>query len=209
MACSCGKVFPMSLGLEATAKQESVYDVDVPPATIPARREPRKKPIPMRMPEPWREEVALIKDRVVPAAMIVGGILGRSAQLVFAPTQSGSTAGAVALMALDVIANVATVWMGAYVAALLLSVSFGNLTTALLKLAGMAIFSGAAGRWISMVDKNPFSVRGLLIGLQVAILIYFTSLAALFEVDLQEALMATVIIGAMQGLVMMGLHAMG
>ena len=199
----------MSLGLEAAATQESVYGVDTRPAPIPARREPRKTPIPVRTPEPWREEAALVRDRVVPAAMIVGGILGRTAQLLFTPAQSGSTAAAVALLALDVIANVATVWMGAYVAALLLSVSFGNLMTALLKLAGMAIFSGAAGRWIAMVDKNPFSVRGLLIGLQVMILIYFTSLAALFEVDLQEALMATVIIGAMQGLVMMALHAMG
>jgi hypothetical protein len=113
------------------------------------------------------------------------------------------------MVAFDLIAGIGAVLLGGYFAAAMLAINFGHLGTAAMKLTAVAVFYGAVTAWVPYIDYDPARIRGTLMALELAILIYLALFYAIFELDLQEAMMTTLIVGVIQGLVLVGMHAAG
>ncbi len=152
---------------------------------------------------------SLAKDRVVPIVLIALGVAGRIAQAIHISTRTHHPIAAMALVTFELVGCIAVALLGGYFAAAMLAVNFGHLGTAAFKLAAIAVFTGAVAAWVPYVDYDPFRLRGMVLAIQVALLIYFFFFYSMFELDLQESLTTTLIVGVMQGLVMVGMHAAG
>jgi hypothetical protein len=207
IACTCGRVFLPRFDVVQPATSETGYEfiaTSTEPNTLhSARKYPTRKPCN----EALLDEPHPIRDGIIPIVLIAGGLLARITQLFFLP-QSQTLALTIGLMFFDMLANITIVFLAVYLAAHLVSIEFGSPMIACLKLISMAIFAGATASWLARLDQMPGSIRGLVIGMHFVILCYFFCFSVFFEMDLQESLIATVIVAALQGLLMIGLHQM-
>jgi hypothetical protein len=211
MSCICGRIFDVAL--DGGATRGEVYDTIVTKAGASKAVEDRAALYPKRSVaitprnETEEEAFSLLKDRIIPIVLIVLGMLGRLGLTIFVSSRTHHTTAAAAMMVFDLVSWIAVTFLGGYFAAALLAVNFGHLGTAALKLTAIAIFTGAVAGWVPYVDYDPLRIRGMIMALQSAVLIYFALFYAIFELDLQESLLTTLIVGGIQGLVMVGMHA--
>lgn len=216
VSCNCGRTFEASLGLEGLVPQGDAYDVHAPesaappaPATIrsaspnssitslyPQRN--RAAPAPVSEQENLDPEAANpLLHIYVPWALLVigiGGWLGQTAHL----AEGRSMTAALLRVIIEVHLHAGVMLGGAYIAAMVMGVNFGTLWRAAVKLAGIAVFSGAIAALAASLDKSPDGIRGMVLGMHAALLLYFALFYALFDLDLQESLTTVIIVWAMQ-----------
>ena len=164
--------------------------------------------------EPVEEEVSTVepfspmKDRYLPLVLIVVGLIGRMLLMLSTHVPGQGAVVSAALVLFELVIYTAIMLLGVYLTAMFLEVSFGNLARTALKLAGMAIFAAALAGWVASIDHDPYSIRGKYVGMLMVLLLYFGLFYSLFDLDLQESLTTTVIVGVLQGLIVVGLHSM-
>jgi hypothetical protein len=214
MSCSCGRVFEARLGLDAARMSGEIYDIEVDQPAATAPHQPTAELV-KKYAYRTRQPVATdntgeavfhpMRDLYVPLGLLIAGLLSRGA---FALTSHGDTSilVTVAMLLFETIVNTAVMMLGAYFAALFLEVNFGDLATAALKLAGIAVFAAGTAVWIASIDKQHYSVAGMYVAMLVVVLLYFAFFYSLFDIELNESLTTTAIVGAMQLLVMLGMH---
>ncbi len=212
ISCSCGRIFDVAASQETEEAPEPADSVSVgrsPPLDSVADRAalyPKRKSAAVASTEmEVMADLSVFKDRVAPVILLVAGLIGRIAQG-YSASLTPHPAVAVVMILFDLIVNVAVMLLGAYVAAAVLAVNFGDLATAAVKLAAIAVLVGAVAPWVARIDHDPNSVRGTLLALQVSVLLIFVLIYSLFELDLQEALTTTVIVGVLLGVAMVGMH---
>ena len=166
----------------------------------------RKSAIGSADPTTHLEEFSLLRDRAIPLLLIVVGIVAKTSLVFFGKLPAQSISAALFVAAFESIVQLASILLGAYGLAAFLEVNFGSLPSTAIKLAGIALFCTAMGGWAATIDHDHLAIRGMVLALHVAILLYFTLIYSLFELDLQESLITTIVVGAMQGLVMVGMH---
>lgn len=237
VACSCGHTFAATLGLESAKMQGDVYDMAQPtvftgeksptaktPAAPPllhlppvnsakpttlssvATAYPRRKSARINLeiqeldPEAERPFIHLY----FPWMLLIFGAVARVVEVIH--FTQGSMRAAILLVIIDIHLNALVMIGGAFIAAAVLGVNFGSLSRASIKLAGIAIFSGAAAALVSSLDQA--SIRGLIIGMHLAPLLYFALFYALFDLDLQESLTTVIIVWALQWVVAVALYSL-
>jgi hypothetical protein len=124
---------------------------------------------------------AAATEKQIPTALIaVGAGLWALAGFIGHGVHGASNA----LLAVSIIATVDVVLMiaGAFLTALVLRISFGDLQSAILKLGAIALFPGAVGYLIP-------GVGGL-----IAIALYFSLLIWFFELEVYQAVIFTIVL---------------
>jgi hypothetical protein len=209
LSCTCGRIIDVEIGGEP---KEAVYQT-VSAAAAAGKIGDRAALYPKRTSTivadgPTGEHVfSLVKDRLVPISLTVLGVGGRVAQAIFISSRTHHPAIATVMVSFELVGNIAATLLGAYVTAAALAVNFGNLGTAAFKLMAIGLFAGAVAVWVPYVDYDPTRLRGMLLALELMLLIYSPLFYLLFELDVQESVTTTLIVGAIQGLVMIGMHA--
>ena len=159
------------------------------------------------------EEGSPLKDLYIPLALLALGLGLRVAQLVVA---SGSRANkwggdigaegnprkALILAVLELIISGGAMLAGATLAAVLLSVNFGSVGKAALKLCALVAFATGVASWVALVDQDKYSVQGLAIALHLVVIIYWIGFAYLFALELQETLLSVAIVSLLQAAAM-------
>ena len=194
-----------------------IYSVGAESADAPPRRDvaaayPRRKRQPAPVEESSESSIDVfspLRDRVVPIGLIATGLTaGTAYALVFGPLHHGRAL-ELGLLALEATISVGIALMGMYLASLLMDLHFGDPIAVGLKIAGMTFFALSAGLWAAHVAGKDVTGASGTIGIRIAGLVYFICFYSLFDMDLLEALMTTVIVALCQGLMMVGLHAAG
>jgi hypothetical protein len=195
LSCTCGRMIDVELGSAPyeTATASSGSTKRITAVSTDSEEE--------------EATFSLLKDRILPISLIIVGLAGRVAQAFFLSSRTHHPVASTAMVAFDLISSIAVALLGGYFAAAMLAVNFGHLGTAAMKLTAIAVFTMAAAAWVPYMDNDPLRIRGMVLALQSAVLIYFALFYAMFELDMQEAMLATLIVGAIQGLVMVGMHA--
>ncbi len=139
------------------------------------------------------------KDTIVPAILAVLGIIGWVVMTVGFPVTGISPGKALFIASVMIVVNLVSMLLALFAAASLLSVNFGSPTTAILKLAGIAIFGGAVFFACMRLDY-PQDVRGTIVGLHAAVFVYWICFATLFDLELQETVLTVAIIALMQAM---------
>ena len=158
-------------------------------------------------------EAGPLKDLYLPLALLLLGVGLRVAQLVFASGSRANkwggdvgTAGnphkAVILAVLELIISGGAMLAGATLAAVLLSINFGSIGKAALKLCALVAFATGVASWVVLIDQDKFSVQGLAIALHLVVIIYWVGFAYLFALELQETLLAVAIVSVLQAVAM-------
>jgi hypothetical protein len=135
-----------------------------------------------------------MRDRIVPIALLVIGLGLRVVEMPHDRSLNyDNRLIALTVLALQVVLAVTLMLGGALVASKLVSAHFGPVRTAILKLAGIAVFGWAVGALIvTALNYGPHAY----VAIYVMFLFYAGAFAMLFTLDLQEAL-ATVVICAL------------
>jgi hypothetical protein len=208
LSCNCGRIFDVEIGGEAKgAVYQTVSAAAAEKIGDRAALYPRRVATIIADGPPSERVFSLVRDRLVPIGLIVVGVGGRAAQAIFISTRTHHPAAATAMAMFEFVSNVAVTLLGAYLTAAVLAVNFGHLGTAAFKLAAIGVFAGAAAAWVPYLDYDPTRLRGMVLALQLMLLIYSPLFYVLFELDVQESVTTTLIVGAIQGLVMIGMHA--
>jgi hypothetical protein len=208
ISCNCGRIFDVEMGSQSKGE---VYQT-APAAGAAAKISDRAALYPKRATtivadEPQTGYVfSLAKDRLAPVVLIALGIIGRIAQVIFISSRTHHPVAAAAMATFELVSSIAVALLGGYFAAAILAVNFGHLGTAAIKLTTIAIFTSAVAAWVPYVDYDPMRLRGTILAMQLSFLIYFFLFYSLFELDLHESLTTTLLVGVMQGLVMVGMH---
>jgi hypothetical protein len=159
------------------------------------------------------EEASPLKDLYIPVALLALGLGLRVAQLVVASGSRANkwggdigTAGnprkAVILAVLELIISGGAMLAGATVAAMLLSVNFGSIGKAALKLCALVAFATGVASWVVLIDQDKYSVQGLAIALHLVVIIYWIGFAWLFALEMQETLLTVAIVSLLQAAAM-------
>ena len=133
------------------------------------------------------------KDLWVPVVLIVLGLLMYGAGVMW--KTSAQVAGfAMGLVAAAAVLETVLGIVAAYITSSIGGISFGELRTAALKLAGILLFTGALAFLIPL-------------GWIIALFIYLGLLVWLFELDMREAVLFAVVLWVIRLLVSFGLSA--
>jgi hypothetical protein len=133
------------------------------------------------------------KEVVIPVVLLVAGLLLFWAGVLWRtnPRVASLTMGFVAVAAaLETVLGI----LAAYVTSSISGISFGELKTAALKLAGILLFTGALAFLIPL-------------GWIIALFVYLGLLVWLFELDMREALLFAVVLWLMRLLIRFALAA--
>jgi hypothetical protein len=163
--------------------------------------------------EPADDEASPLKDLYLPLALLVLGLGLRILQLVVASGNrahkwggevgtSGNPHKAVILAVLELIISGGALLAGATLAAVLLSVNFGSIGKAALKLCALVAFATGVASWVVLLDQNKYSVQGLAIALHLVVIIYWVGFAYLFALEMQETLLTVAIVSLLQAAAM-------
>ena len=133
----------------------------------------------------------------LPYALLVIGIGGRLGETAHA-TEGTSMTLAFVRVIIELHVGAAVMLGGAYIAAAVMGVNFGSLSRASVKLAAISVFTSALASLAASIDKSPYGIRGLVLGMHVALLLYFALFYAFFDLDLQESLTTVLIVWALQ-----------
>lgn len=136
---------------------------------------------------------SITRDLYVPLALIIGSFVAYFAFLYFngSVTNGASLLGYGAMMALLFVVKTACMIGGAFIVASLASVSFGPFSTAILKLAAVAIVPDIVGE---MIDATGIPM----VGWGVSLVLYWTLVAQLFGMGADEAWMVVVLFGVLR-----------
>jgi hypothetical protein len=203
--CPCGKVFVAPAMPEILPDPET-YDVEHHLATPETKAAVAKaaakrmdlyphRPVEAFSTDDSEPEFSVMRDRVAPIVLLILGVGMRIWEIPHDQTLSGQNlAVSLALLAFQIVLAVGLMLGGVFVAAKILAASFGPVGTAILKLAGMAVFAWAVGALI--VIALQYNIRAYTIAMSVMFIIYSAAFAILFSLDVQEAV-ATVVICAL------------
>jgi hypothetical protein len=159
---------------------------------FPTRRAPHEMATEEDDSSPWR-------DWWLPSILLVVGLGLRFSQvLIFAQGQAMRTHVAIGLLLCEVIIGGVALGAGALAAASMLSTTFGEVKSAILKFAAISAFTSACAYFAGSIDRDPYSLNGIVLAWHVVLLLYFVLLVYLFKLDLQEGLLTTVIVVALQ-----------
>ena len=138
-----------------------------------------------------------LKERQAPYAMLIAGV---AIVVGWGLMHQRSVLDAVALLgwlAIAIILGVALMLLGCFVTAKLLGTSFGELRTALLKLAAIFVFPSAIG-WLLPPWYSTLVATGL----------YFALLLWLFDLEVYEAAVFSLVMIAIRWLILLGVSAL-
>jgi len=142
-------------------------------------------------------EYSFARDRVVPTLLLLTGLAIRVCEIPYDRTLGRSNlAESVGIMLFQVILAVALMLAGVLIASKILAANFGPVGTALLKLAGIAIFAFAVGA--AIVVSLQYEVRAFVVAMHVIFIIYAITFWMLFSLDVQEALLTVAICALLQ-----------
>ncbi len=142
------------------------------------------------------DEYSPLRDRYAPATLLLAGIALRLAQLHWDNGPGASLGFILLLMFLQTILSVILMLVGVFLAAHILSVNFGAVTSAVLKLAAMSIFAWSAGTLAIVLSQ--YSMPGLIVAIHLVAMIYAVLFYTLFRIDIQEVALTVAIIGVLQ-----------
>ncbi|CAN5440464.1 hypothetical protein BH09PLA1_BH09PLA1_35990 [soil metagenome] len=146
------------------------------------------------------------KDLYFPAALIlVGTIIEFIRAILIARSPSTGLAYASVYVGVSLIVNTTIMLIGVLLAAKFIGISFGPVGTAILKLCAIAIGPGALVSLISILFPGT---SGQAIGMLLSAVLYYTLIAALFELDIQETIWCVIIIGVTRFVVSLMLVAL-
>lgn len=166
--------------------------------------------------EAEEEALSALKNLYFPLALLAAGFGLRVGQLLFAHGVRGNQwwgsanatpgVGKSLLLALfEMIIACAITAVGAFIAGVMLSIDFGSLGKATLKLSAAAVFATGVACWIALFDQGAYSVAGLVFALHAIIVIYWIILGYLFSLELQELLLTVAVITLAHSLGIAGL----
>src|SRR5437762_13043630 len=223
VTCGCGAKFRVPGETLAAADPYSLNDGSNEPP--PVARAPAKSartlpaslpPSPLRVPKMAAQQKAIeryddadedtaFKGFYLPMLMIVVGLAARIGRAVF--VASGHSVGAgVGMVICEMILSVATMMLGCALAAQFLSVNFGRIDRAALKLAGIAVCSAAIGTWIaSGGNRGGLAIDATIVAWHLVFVLYWLFFYMLFDLDLQETMMSVVIVAVIQLAASMGI----
>ena len=182
-----------------------------------AARYPGRRATPAPATEDEADElVSPLKNVYVPLVLLVAGFGLRVGQLVFAQGAHGNHwwgSGAAPLgigksilrVLFEMIIASAITAAGAFLSALVLSIDFGPLWRAALKLCSASVVATGVACWIALFDQGAFSIAGLVLALHAMIIIYWITLGYLFSLELQELLLTVAAITLAHSLGIAGL----
>lgn len=139
------------------------------------------------------------KDRYIPIALGTLGLIGWVVMTVVYPLANVSPGKALVVAGTMIVANIIALVLSLFAAASLLSVNFGPPGTALIKLVGTALLAGAVFFACMRMDY-PKDIRGTIVGLHAALLVYWACFATLFDLELQEVAITVAIVGLIQAM---------
>ncbi len=201
--CACGHRFPaiVDAGLDES------YDLAEAPvrpalAVIPTNTNPL--PIPSARPSPQRaicpvEDESITKWLVFPAILAGFGLIAR---IYFGfKIAGGKSSGAVIGLALcETIISVGLMMLGAFIASMVLSITFGSIGRAAIELTGMALAASGIAAAILSLDTGHHGFGVETAALHAIVILYWILFATLFDLEFQETLLTTVIVGFVQTL---------
>jgi hypothetical protein len=196
--CSCGHV--MTAPAVPPAEEEELYDLvpdtePKPALKVTVIEHPLEPPAPFnpgdaiayaRRETPHADLVVdryfpdRVKDLYLPLVLIAGGTVIEVAIAVFGRSMPLYKAGAA--VGLYMLIHAAIMFVTALFAAKVLSISFGPIPTAIIKLCGIAIGPGAIGSLLGVM-LGFIPIVGALIGWLCGCILYFATIGALFDLD--------------------------
>ena len=155
------------------------------------------------------EEGSNFKNIYLPLVLLALGLGLRVTQLVYANADRGNkwaavgeaapTPGRAALLAVcEMVIATAIIAGGAMLSAVVLNINFGPVGKAGLKLAAIAVFATGVASWVTVFDRDRYSVTGLIVALHLVVIIYWIAMAWFFSLELQETLLTVAIISLVQ-----------
>jgi hypothetical protein len=182
-------------------------------ASAPARSSSVAEKYPHRTIKPVAEEpetahnTSPVRNFVVPIILLSLGVGLRVAQLMYANEGLGNrwagnlaTPGGVGkaflLVSFEMLVASAIMGIGAVLAAMMMSVEFGPVPRAALKLCASAVFAIGVASWIALFDQDAYSVTGLVLALHVMVVLNWVTLGYFFKIELQELLLTVAIVTA-------------
>lgn len=165
------------------------------------------------------EAASPVRNFYVPAALLVLGVGMRFGQLMFfsdspgnkwaGHTEAPSSPAVVAtLIVCELILSLAVMLAGATIASKLLDADLGSVGSAALKLSAMVVFAAGAASLVAVLDRDEFSVGGLILAWHLIILLYWGGFAYFFSLEVQETLLTVAIIGVLQAIQFVALWKM-
>jgi hypothetical protein len=156
------------------------------------------------------DDVGTWRDFYIPIGLLILGVIGRFSQvLAYADGEELTTEKAVVLWLCELMLGSAAMIGGVLGVAFVMSVEFGRPGRAALKLMSLWLIAAVVGCLLAKMDKDPLSVRSMILAFHAVLLVYFFGIAALFKLDLQEALITACVVTGVQGLLLFGIaHSM-
>ena len=161
-----------------------------------------------------------LKDLYVPPVLIVVGAVLRLVQLMFLSETGGNQWGgaaeaprgfavAVGLILCETVVTVAVMLGGALLSFRIMDVELGSLGRAAFKLLALAVFAAGTASLTAVIDRDRYSVAGLVLAWHVMIVLYWIGFAFFFSLGLQETVLTVAIVGVLQALVFLGMWGSG
>jgi hypothetical protein len=159
--------------------------------TFPTRR---RNAVTQEMTDPERHPV---RDFYAPIVLLIAGVLAWFGLGLFAPLypERGLWISAAVILT-AFITNLALLLSGVFLASMILSINFGSLSQAILKLSAIGTFAGAIFMLFARLDIR--SMRGPIMGWHAVVLLYWFFFSNLFELETQETLLTVAIVAFTQ-----------
>ena len=97
---------------------------------------------------------------------------------------------------------------GVALSAQILSINFGSRGLGVLKLTAVAILAGGIFTVIAALDKDDFSITGMVVGYNIVIVLYWWLFSVFFKLELQENLFTVGIVILMQSIGVYALYTL-
>ena len=166
------------------------------PSAFTAYASRRRRPA---MQEEATDAPSAWKDTYMPIILASLGLLAWITMTVVYPLANVSPAKAIVVAVTMNVANVVALVLALFAAASLLSVNFGPPATALTKLVAISLFAGAVFFACMRLDY-PQDIRGMIVGLHAAVIVYGICFSLMFDLELQEVAITVAIVGLVQAM---------
>ena len=209
VSCPCGHVF-------VAPTRSAIREAEAPPP-LPERTHPRRdaevaamfmRPR-KRVVDDEEEKSGVVRNLVVPSLLTFFGIVIALTQVTWGQPQLGDRRvqlNFLQVFAIEVAMVVTTV---AAVGGLSFFMNFelGELKIAAFKVISVPIFAGAVGLAGGRLDQYPPYVTGISIGFSLMIIVYWTSFAYYFKLELWEVVLICFVITIVQAVSIFGLFS--
>jgi hypothetical protein len=116
---------------------------------------------------------------------------------------------AVGLILCELVVAVGVMLGGTALAGRILDIDFGSLGRAALKLCATAVFAAGVGSFVAAMDRDSFSIGGLVLAWNLSIILYWIAFAYFFSLELQETVLTVAIVGILQAVFFVALWSTG